>query len=367
MRIGDRAAGPTGSGILCREMRMTKLWIYCAAAALSLFALPCGYAQTPAKTVIKYAISDPEGPLPAAQALKIFKNYVEFESDGAIEVQTFFGTMGAARETTEQAKLGVLQMTNAEDGAFGGFYPQIQALNLPYLFPSGAVAWDFLHGDFARRMAEDIRKTTGLRVLAFTENGFRNFGDNVRPIKSPEDVKGLKMRVMESPVFIELMKSLGAAATPIPINSLVLSLKQGIVDGQENSAVFMVDFGIADVQKYVSMTEHVYSVQLYLVNDQFFASLPPDQQRILVAGAQLASMQNIVLRESLVNEAIKRMQEKGVAVHLTTAAEKAAFQRVTQPPVLAYLKKTLGDDLMSGVLEAETVAEHRVYGGAPSQ
>jgi TRAP-type transport system periplasmic protein len=326
--------------------------------------LPGGAGQAQTKTVIKYAISDAEGPLPAAQALKTFKAYVEFASDRKIEVQTFFGTLGASRETTEQAKLGTLQMTNTEDGAFGGFYPRIQALNLPYLFPSGPVAWDFLNSQFARQMGEDIAKTTGLRVLAFTENGFRNFGTNGRLVKVPEDVTGLKMRVMESPVFIEFMKSMGAAATPIPINQLVLALQQGVVDGQENSAVFMVDWGISDVIKYVSMTEHVYSVQLYLINDQFFRSLPPEQQHILVGGAQLASMNNIVLRESLVGDAIAKMRAKGVEVYITTPEEKEAFRKVTQPAVLAYLKKTLGDDYMDGLLKAEAEAEHRVYPAA---
>jgi len=311
--------------------------------------------------VVKYAISDAEGPLPAAQALRTFQRYVEFASDGKIEVQPFFGTMGAARETTEQTKLGTLQMTNAEDGAFAGFYPPIQALNLPYLFSSGPVAWEFLKSDFAHRMAEDIRKTTGLRVLAFTENGFRNFGNNVHEVKSAGDVKGLKMRVMESPVFIEFMKSLDAAATPIPITELVLSLQQGVVDGQENSAVFMVDWGIADVQKFVSMTEHIYSVQLYLINDKFFGSLPVDHQQILVGGAQLASMHNIVLRESLVNEAIKKMRDKGVTVHITTTTEKESFRKLSQPAVLAYLKKTLGEELMTNLLKAVGGAEEHVY------
>jgi TRAP-type transport system periplasmic protein len=329
----------------------------CAAVTLLLIALACGSGQAETKTIVKYAISDPEGPLPAAQALKTFKSYVEFASDGQIEVQPFFGSMGAARETTEQTKLGTIQMTNAEDGAFGGFYPRIQAFNLPYLFPSGGVAWNFLRSDFAHRMAEDIRKTTGLTVLAFTENGFRNFGNNVREVKTPDDVKGLKMRVMESPVFIEFMRSMGAAATPIPINELILALQQGVIDGQENSAVFMVDWGIADVQKYVSITEHIFSVQLYLVNDQFFQSLPKEHQRILTDGAQLASMHNIVLRESLVNQAIERMRAKGIQIHMTTVAEKQAFRQTTQPAVLAYLKKTLGDDFMDSLLKAEAEAE----------
>jgi TRAP-type transport system periplasmic protein len=331
-----------------------------ATSMMGLLLAIAGSGLAQAKTIVKYAISDAEGPLPAAQALKTFKSYVEFASNGTIEVQTFFGTLGAARETTEQTKLGVLQMTNAEDGAFAGFYPRIQAINLPYLFSSGAVAWDFMHSDFARRMAEDIRKTTGLAVLAFTENGFRNVGNNIREVDAPNDMKGLKMRVMQSPVFIEFMKSVGAGATPIPINELVLALKQGVVDGQENDVVFMKEWGITDVQKYVSMTEHVYSMQLYLANASFFESLSPVEQHILTAGAQLAAMHNIVLREGRVSNAIEQIREQGVKVHMTTAAEKDAFRKATQPPVLAYLKGALGDDFMNDLLKAEAESESHV-------
>lgn len=331
-----------------------------ATTLMGLLLALAGSDLAQAKTIVKYAISDPEGPLPAAQALKTFKSYVEFASNGTIEVQTFFGTMGAAQQTVEQTKLGVLQMTNAEDGAFAGFYPKIQAINLPYLFPSGAVAWDFMQGDFARQMAADIRKTTGLVVLSFTENGFRNVSNNVHEVDSPADMKGLKMRVMQSPVFIEFMKSMGAGATPIPINELILALKQGVVDGEENDAVFMKDYGIADVQKYVSMTQHVYSMQLYLADAKFFDALPPDEQSILTAGAHLASMHNIVLREGQVSNAIDIIRGKGVQVHMTSAAEKAAFRKVAQPPVLAYLKGSLGEDFMNDLLKAEALSEAHI-------
>jgi TRAP-type transport system periplasmic protein len=331
------------------------------AVAAVLLALS-GTAQAQSKTVIKYAISDPDGPTPAAQALKIFKNYVEFRSGGSLEVQTFFGTMGDARQTTEQVKLGVLQMTNAEDGAFAGFYPRIQAINLPYLFPSAAVAWDFMRGDFARRMADDIRQKTGLIVLAFTENGFRNITNNAHEVDKPDDMKGLKMRVMQSPVFIEMMKSMGAGATPIPINELILALKQNIVDGEENEPVFMNNWGIGDVQKYMTMTEHVFSTQLYLINAQFFASLTPDQQAALSAGAQLASMQNIVVREGQSSQAIEAMKQKGMQVRMLSAAEKDVFRQATQPPVLAYLKSQLGDEFMNNLLKA--VAEAEAHTGA---
>ena len=331
------------------------------AVAAVLLAL-AGTAQAQTKTVIKYAISDPDGPTPAAQALKIFKNYVEFRSGGSLEVQTFFGSMGDARQTTEQVKLGVLQMTNAEDGAFAGFYPRIQAINLPYLFPSAAVAWDFMRGDFARRMADDIRQKTGMVVLAFTENGFRNITNNAHEVDKPDDMKGLKMRVMQSPVFIEMMKSMGAGATPIPINELILALKQNIVDGEENEPVFMNNWGIGDVQKYMTMTEHVFSTQLYLINAPFFASLTPDQQAALSAGAQLASMQNIVVREGQSSQAIEAMKQKGMQVRMLTAAEKNVFRQATQPPVLAYLKSQLGDEFMDNLLKA--VAEAETHTGA---
>ena len=327
---------------------------------LAVFLVLDGTAHAEPRTVIKYAISDPDGPTPAAQALKLFKSYVEYRSGGSMEVQAFFGTMGDARQTTEQTKLGVLQMTNAEDGAFAGFYPKIQAINLPYLFPSAAVAWDFMRGQFARQMGDDIKKKTGLLPLAFTENGFRNITNNVREVDSPDDMKGLKMRVMQSPVFIEMMKAMGAGATPIPITDLILALKQNIVDGEENEPVFMKNWGIGDVQKYMTLTEHVFSVQLYLVNAPFFASLDPDQQTILVSAAQLASMQNIVVREGQTGDAIEAMRQKGMQIHMLTAAQKDVFKRATQPPVLAYLKSQLGDEFMDGLLKAVAVSETHV-------
>jgi TRAP-type transport system periplasmic protein len=330
------------------------------AIAALVICLALGSQAHGQTTTLKYAISDPDGMTPAAQALKIFKNYVEFRSNGSIEVQTFFGTMGDARQTTEQTKLGVLQMTNTEDGAFAGFYPRIQAINLPYLFPSAAVAWDFMQSDFVHGMADDIRHKTGLIPLAFTENGFRNITNNSHEVVSPDDLKGLKMRVMQSPVFIEFMKSMGASATPIPISDLILSLKQGIVDGEENEPVFMKNWGIGDVQKYMTMTEHVFSMQLYLVNAQFFASLTPDQQSVLCAGAQLASMQNIVAREGDTSQAIDAMKAKGMQVRMLSTAEKDAFRKATQPPVLAYLKSQLGDDYMENLLKAVHASEDRI-------
>jgi TRAP-type transport system periplasmic protein len=330
-----------------------------AIAGIAISLALSGHAQAQSATVIKYAISDPDGMTPAAQALKIFKSYVEFRSNGSLQVQTFFGTMGDARQTTEQTKLGVLQMTNAEDGAFAGFYPRIQAVNLPYLFPSASVAWDFMQSDFARHLADDIRQKTGLIPLAFTENGFRNITNNLHEVANPDDLKGLKMRVMQSPVFIEFMKSMGASATPIPISDLILSLKQGIVDGEENEPVFMKNWGIGDVQKYMTITEHVFSMQLYLVNAPFFASLTPDQQNVLSAGAQLASMQNIVAREGDTSQAIDAMKAKGMQVRMLSATEKGAFRTATQPPVLAYLKSQLGDDYMESLLSAVHASEER--------
>jgi C4-dicarboxylate-binding protein DctP len=330
--------------------------------AITVLAIVLGFAaaaHAQTKTVIKYAISDPDGVTPAAQALKIFKSYVEFRSGGSMEVQTFFGTMGDARQTTEQTKLGVLQMTNAEDGAFAGFYPKIQAINLPYLFTSAPVAWDFMRSEFARRMGDDIRQKTGLIPLAFTENGFRSITNNVREVDSPDDMKGLKMRVMQSPVYIEMMKAMGAGATPIPITDLILALKQNIVDGAENEPVFLKNWGIGDVQKYLTLSEHVFSVQLYLINASFFASLTPDQQAILSAAAQLASMQNIVVREGQTGQAIDAMKEKGMQVHTLTAAQKDVFRKATQPPVLAYLKSQLGDEFMESLLKAVAESEAR--------
>src|SRR4030042_3729593 len=144
-----------------------------------------------------------------------FKNLVEAETIGAVDVKVFpAGQLGNERELIEGTKIGTIQMSMVS-AAIAGFYKEAQVLDIPYLFSSAPVAWKVMDGWVGKEMAADCLKKTGMRVLSWGETGFRNFTNSVRPIKSPADMKGLKLRVMESPVYVNLVKALGAAPPPI--------------------------------------------------------------------------------------------------------------------------------------------------------
>jgi len=195
----------------------------------------CVPLSVSAQTTLRFGMNLPQGESADYKAAVAFKDYVEFQSGGRLRVQLFpGGQLGSERQMTEQVRDGALDIAYVADGATTGFYPKLQVLAIPYLFASSPVAWEVLRGPFGREMWEDIHTVAGFRVLNMSENGFRDFTNNRRPIRTPEDMKGLKMRTMESPVFIRMMQSMGAAATPIGTSELIMSLQQNVVDGQEN-------------------------------------------------------------------------------------------------------------------------------------
>jgi TRAP-type transport system periplasmic protein len=317
-------------------------------------------SQAWAQTIVKVATVVPDGPATEIQGFKIFKEYVEFRSNG--EIQPFFGQLGGEREITEQVMQGTLEMGLAADGAIAGFYSDIQVFSIPYLFPSSQVAWAFFDHPFAAEMAEDLREQTGIRVLTWSENGFRNLTNSVRPIRTPEDMAGLKMRTMESPVYMRFMESLGASATPISAAEMILALRQGVVDGQENATPIVHDFGIADVQQYMSINEHIFGLHAVMINDAFYMSLPEDQRAIIADGARLYRDWSNSRKAALHQEYVQKIQDKGLEVHVTTAAEKEEFRALSQDPVMEYIVEQVGQELVDRLLAAVEDSKRSVRG-----
>ncbi|TNE89382.1 MAG: TRAP transporter substrate-binding protein DctP, partial [Rhodobacteraceae bacterium] len=217
--------------------------ILAAAATAALFSAAPAMAET-----IKFGMNAPQGDNPEWNALVAFKNHVEYKTEGEISVQLFpSAQLGAERACAEQVQQGTVEVCLVDTGALAGFYNDIQVLSIPYLFKSSAHAWKVFDSPFFDKLADDMRAKTGIRVMAWGENGFRDFTNNVRPIRSPEDLKGLKMRVMESPVFMRFVESFDAAATPMPGSEIIMAAKQGVIDGQENPAQVNYDYNLMDV------------------------------------------------------------------------------------------------------------------------
>lgn len=282
----------------------------------------------------------------------VFKAMVENETGGAVKVNLYpAGQIGGEREVAEAVKLGSVQI-GMLSGPFSGFCKEAQVFDIPYLFPSHLVAYRVLEGPFGKELAEECLKKTGMRVLTYAQVGFRNFTNSARVIKSPADLKGLKFRVMENPVYMTLVRSMGGAPTPIPWPETYTALQQKVVDGQENPISSIKFAKLYEVQKYMTTDGHTFGVSFMLINEKFFQSLPKEFQAI-VKNAALTSAVSENGIDNLDNSiGLQFLKDKGMEVYAPTAAEKAQFRAVAQPAIIEYLEKQIGRPWIDKVLNA---------------
>jgi TRAP-type transport system periplasmic protein len=312
---------------------------------------------------IKFGIGVAEGDFPEYNALVRFKEYVEFKTNGEITVRLFPGNqLGGEREMIEQVQQGSLELTFPADGAMAGFYPPIQVWSIPYLFESAPVAWSVINGPFGDAMRKDMLEQTGIRALAFSQNGFRSFTNSVRPIINPEDMAGLKIRTMESPVFMEMVNSLGATAVPISGAEVVMALRQGVVDGQENPPAVVYSGGHGEVQQYYTLNEHVFGLHVIIANNEWFESLSPGHQQIIQDAARVMALtENLEKTEGDWLYSRRLSEELGMEIHVSTPEEKAAFREIVQEPVVSFIRTRVGDQLVDDLLAEVEAAKERLY------
>ncbi len=331
-----------------------------AAVALVALALP---AAAQGKITLRFAVGAADHPTDGLQnGMKAMKQYVEFKSKGELELRLFFNTLGGSLQLAEQIKNGTLDIAAVDNSVLGSFHKPMQVFQIPYLFPSSPVAWEFLNGPFVNELTEDMRKATGMRTLTFSENGFRNLTNNVREIKGPEDLKGLKMRTMQSQVYVNFMKSMGASATPISWPELVPALKQNVVDGQENAASTIFAGKLHEVQKFMSVNEHIFGLHLILINDGVFGKLSPDHKQILIDGARVhtAFANARKAMDGILD--VDKIREAGTKVYVTSPSEKEAFRKASQQPVIEFIASQTGKEVVDKLLTAVGEAQKKVYG-----
>lgn len=211
-----------------------------------------------------------------------FKRLVEERSNKGIIVNIFpQSQLGNERDAIEGIRMGTLEMTTvAAAGALPSFVPEISVLAVPYVLQTRKQAYAVLDGPFGEKLNKLIAKKN-LMNLGYWEMGFRNFTNNVRPIKTPRDIKGLKIRVQESKSWMELIKMLGGVPTPIPFGELYSGLQQRVVDGQENPIATIYSMKFYEVQKYLTLDRHTYEATAVLVSPKWFNGLSKTNQEII--------------------------------------------------------------------------------------
>jgi C4-dicarboxylate-binding protein DctP len=220
--------------------------------------------------------------VPAAKAAHRLADEVWQKTNGRFDIQVFpAGQLGKEQQLVEQTQLGVIQMTFTPTAPLTNFVPTVQLLDLPFIFPSPAAAYAVLDGPIGNEVLQALDKR-GLKGLAFWESGFKQMTSSVRPIRGPEDLHGVKVRTMQSPLLIAQYKDWGANPVPIAFSETYNALQQGVADAQENPLVSIDAMKFYEVQKYLTITNHGYIGFIVMANKQAFDKLPPDFQKALL-------------------------------------------------------------------------------------
>lgn len=253
-----------------------------------VFTLVCmfGAVSVQAKTVLKLGhIAEPVHP--CGQGATKFVEFVTQKSDGEIVVEVFpSAQLGSQNDLVEGLVLGTLDMALVGSAVLGQFQPQIAIFDLPFLFANREHAYKSLDS-VGMKIGKQL-EPKGIKLLGYMENGIRHLTNNIRPVNTPEEMKDLKVRVMNNTFFIEMMKSLGASPTPMAFSGLYSAMQQGTVDGQENPSAHIWTKRFFEVQKYASKTAHVYSPEPVLISMDAWNRLDKDQQNIVRESAKEA-------------------------------------------------------------------------------
>jgi len=245
--------------------------------------------------------------------------------------------LGAERDLVENVKMGTLKMTVVATGPLSAFNSKIKLVDLPYLFTSAQQAYKVLDGPIGREIFDEFPKA-GLYGLAWYENGFRQLTNSKRPIRTPADLKGLKIRVMENPVMIDTLNAMGASALPMAVPEMLTSLRQGVIDGQENPAIVHLNNRTVESTPYVSITNHIYNPAVVLVNLAWWKSLSEFDRGIFQRAADVSRDYE---RQwcNLYNDLSLEIAETQYKNKIERNVDIAAFQKAVQPVYEKYLKQ----------------------------
>lgn len=255
-----------------------------------------------------------------------FKEIVEEQTDGNIAVEIYpNGLLGDDRTMIEGLQLGTLEAVGVSTSMLANWAPPMLAYDLPFIFPDIETAYKVLDGPYGEKVGK-LLEEEGIVFLAYFENGFRQLTNNIREVNSVEDIDGLKIRVMQTPVHIETWSTLGASPTPMTYTELFTAMQQGVIDGQENPYGNTAMDKFYEVQDYMTVTNHVYNPMGLVISKTFFDSLSEDEKKIVQdAAVEAGDYQRQLNQEQ--NETYKQtIIDSGITMTELTPEARAGFE-----------------------------------------
>ncbi|WP_225781744.1 TRAP transporter substrate-binding protein [Xenophilus sp. Marseille-Q4582] len=312
-------------------MKLNRL---AAGLVLGLGMACAAMAQTTMKISISVAQNSHQG-----VAIDTFAKEVEKRTNGRYKIQTFYnGSLGGERESIEAVQLGTQELAFSSTGPVPNFVPETKILDVPFLFRDKAHARAVLDGPIGQDLLKKF-ESKGFKALVWAENGFRHMTNSKRDVKEPGDLKGLKMRTMENPVHIAAYKGFGIITTPMAFPEVFTALQQGTVDGQENPLPVIISAKFDQVQKHLSLTGHVYSPCILVMNKGTFDKLAPADQQAFLEAAKEAAKANRARVDEDDAKGVADLRAKGMTV--IDNVDKSKFVAALAP-VNAQFEKEFG-------------------------
>jgi tripartite ATP-independent transporter DctP family solute receptor len=309
------------------------------------FAAPAALAQTK----LRFAHTLPPSDTHNAAALR-FAELVSARTNGQIVVEVHpAGALGNDPGILQNLRTGALEIGLTGNPFFTAFAPKLNALDLPYLFDDYAHVYRVVDGPVGEKLLAEL-EANQLKGLAFWEIGFRNLTNSVRPVRLPDDIKGLKIRTTPNPAHVSAFRALGAIPTPMPFPEVYLALQTKAVDGQENPVGLIYASKFHEVQKHMTLSRHAYTVSIVAMNLGRFNALTPEQRSVLVAAAREAAAYQRKLNRDSEGDALAKIRQAGVEV--VDAPDIARFRAAAGDGAMKDYVAKHGSDLVDAIAKA---------------
>jgi len=270
--------------------------------------------------------------------LKKFGDLVSERTKGQIQVQVFPASqLGTEQEILEGVQLGTVHMFEGSTGSVGRFLTDLEAFAAPYVWRDTDHMLKTVRGPVGQGLAERLVKSKGMRVLDFGWLfGNRYLTTKNKAIYKPEDLKGMKIRVQPTAIYLDTIRGMGANPTPMDWKEVYLGLQTGVIDGQENPPVVLYNAKLYEVQKYVMLTAHITQNQAIVINEKFYQSLSPEFRKILTDAAyEAGNFQNDLVLKSE-TEYLDKLKEKGMII---VQPDLKAFREATKDVYKKFAEK----------------------------
>jgi TRAP-type transport system periplasmic protein len=313
-----------------------------AAAAFMIAAPGCskkGGGGAAGKTLVLKASDDHPIDYPTTQGLVEMGKIIEAKTNGRIKVQVFpSAQLGSETQTIENTQMGVLDINRVSCAPLSEFSKKMGVFSMPYLFRDYAHFRKVLDGPIGVEVGKDL-ESSGLKVLAYYDSGARSFYNTKRPINTPADLKGLKIRTQKSQVMVDLVNAFGAVATPMSFEEVYSSLQTGVINGAENNAPSYLTTNHYEVAKFFSLNEHARVPDIVLISMKTWNKLSPADQKVVAEAARESEIKQSELWAKYEKDSLDKVKAAGCKIN---TPDQAPFREMVKPLYEKY-KSQFGD------------------------